>query len=91
MKAGYRKFTAKSENFNHLQVLRSVLIDHFHVSNVKWGGNWNGMNWENFSFYCSPETLGTIEGFSAQNGLSIEFSTGFITCDPARYGSDNES
>ena len=74
MKTGYRKFTAKSENFNCLQALRSVIEDHFYVSNVKWGGNWNGMNWENFSFYCTPETITKIELFSSQNGLSIEFS-----------------
>lgn len=74
MKAGYKKFTAKSENFNCLQSLRNVVKDYFYVENVKWCGYWNGMNWSNFSFFCSVETLNNIEKFSRENGLSIKFS-----------------
>jgi hypothetical protein len=74
MKANYRKHTANSENFNCLQALRGIIKDSFYVGNVKWGGFWNGMIWENFSFYCTPETLTKIESFCKENELSIEFS-----------------
>jgi hypothetical protein len=74
MKTGYKKFTANSENFNCLQALRNTIKDSFYVANVKWGGFWNGMNWENFSFFCTPETLAKIESFCNENELSIEFS-----------------
>lgn len=74
MKTGFKKHTATAENFNELQALRSVIKKHFYVSNVKWGGNWNGMNWENFSFFCMPETLHLIKDFCKKHELSIEFS-----------------
>ena len=74
MKTGYKKFTATSENFNSLQSLRNMIKDTFYVSTVKWGGLWNGINWENFSFYCTPATLTNIKSFCKENELSIEFS-----------------
>lgn len=74
MKKGYKKFTANSEKFNALQMLRNIIRDSFEVANVKWGGHWNGMNWENFSFFCTPETLKEIKLFCKGNGLEIEFN-----------------
>ena len=74
MKKGYKKSTADSEWFDDLQSLRSNIKDHFNVLNVKWGGHWNGLNWENFSFFCTPLTLKVIKNFCEENELSIEFS-----------------
>ena len=74
MKTGDKKFTATSCNFNSLQSFRNIIKDMFCVSAVRWGGFWNGMNWENFSFYCTPETLKYIESFCKKNDFSIEFS-----------------
>jgi len=76
MKKGTKKFTANAENFNTLQMLRYCIKDEFDVSNVKWGGTWNGLNWGEFSFYCSPGELEKIKTFccSACNQFNISFS-----------------
>ena len=74
MKKGMKKHTANSENFNTLQMLRGCIQDEFEVSNVKWGGNWNGMNWENFTFFATAEELVKITSFCENNELHIELS-----------------
>ena len=66
--------TATSNNFNCLQALRGTIKDTFEVSNVKWGGFWNGMNWENFSFSSTPETLAQIKSFCNANEMNITFN-----------------
>lgn len=74
MEKGMKKFTANSENFNCLQALRNTIKDSFYVANVRWGGHWNGMNWGNFSFFCTPETLIKIKAFCDDSQLDIQFS-----------------
>ncbi len=74
MKKGNKKHTANSEKFNCLQSLRNTIKDSFNVSNVIWGGRWNGMNWDNFSFYCTENTLKKIKSFCIESGLSITFN-----------------
>ena len=74
MKTGYKKFTANSENFNSLQFLRNIIKQSWDIVSVKWGGSWNGQHWENFSFFCTPETLIKIKSFCKENELSIKFS-----------------
>lgn len=61
MKKGTKKFTANSENFNLLQLLRGCIKDDYNAINVKWCGNWNGMNWESLSFYCAPKMVDLIK------------------------------
>jgi hypothetical protein len=68
-----KKHTATSDSFNELQALRNKIKNIFDVQNVKWGGNWNGMNWENFSFYCTPETLVSVINFCKESELEIKF------------------
>lgn len=67
------KFIAQSQNFSDLQALRGVIKDYFYVSKVKWGGSWNGLNWENFSFLCTSKTLQLIEKFCNEHKLEIDF------------------
>ena len=74
MKTGYKKFTATGE-FNDLQSLRWGIEEMFYVQNVKWCGNWNGMNWSNFSFYCTKDTLTSIIAFCNENNLQITYET----------------
>lgn len=72
MKKGTKKFTATSSNFNMLQSLRGEISSIFEVENIKWGGNWNGINWENFSFYATVSTVEKIKYFCKINDLEIE-------------------
>ena len=74
MKKGMKKHTANSKNFNTLQMLRNCIKDEFEVSNVKWGGNWNGMNWEYFTFFATDEEIIKITSFCENNRLNIELS-----------------
>lgn len=74
MKKGMKKFTADAENFNVLQMLRNCIKDEFEVANVKWGGYWNGMNWDSFSFFCLPTELENIKSFCNRNQFDIQFS-----------------
>ena len=54
-------------NFHSLQMLRNIIKDEFKVRNVLWGGRWDGMKWENFSFYCNPEIVEDIKSFAKRN------------------------
>lgn len=73
MKKGTKKYTATSSNFNMLQSLRCEIKNMFEVENVKWGGCWNGMNWENISFYATESTVEKIKEFCKLYDLEIEF------------------
>ena len=53
-----------SGNFYELQMLRNVIKDNFKVRKVLWGGRWDGMKWENLSFYCNPSVFEDIKSFS---------------------------
>jgi len=74
MKKGMKKHTANSVNFNTLQMLRNCIKDEFEVFNVKWGGHWNGMNWEYFTFFAKYEEFVKITSFCENNRLNIELS-----------------
>ncbi|MDA3816918.1 MAG: hypothetical protein PF486_06035 [Prolixibacteraceae bacterium] len=74
MKKGTKKHTVESKNFNLIQMLRGCIKDEFEVSNVKWGGSWNGMNWEKFTFYCTDSELQKIKGFAEKNKFVIELN-----------------
>ena len=72
-----KTYIANSENYNVLEMTRNFLSDRFYkkdVNNFKWGGNWNGMNWENFSFKCKPETLVRIKEYCLENDFNVTFS-----------------
>ena len=74
MKKGYKKYYADCYNFNNLQSLRNVMDYTFYVSCMRWCGNWNGLNWERLSFYCSPETMNLIQRFCDNEELKITIS-----------------
>jgi len=63
MKKGTKKIIASSENFNNLQILMNGFYGQFDVQAPRWGGFWDGMNWSQLSFFCTPETLKSIKKF----------------------------
>lgn len=65
MKKGFKKYTVTTENFSKLQGLRNCIKDYFEVQNVKWAGNWTGMNYTSLSFYSTENTAKLIEKFLA--------------------------
>lgn len=73
MKTNTKKITALSENFNSLQLLRNKIRD-FSVQNVKWGGYWDGLKYQNFSFYSSYDTLNEIKEFCKDADMNILFT-----------------
>jgi hypothetical protein len=73
MRKGTKKITANSENLAVLQTLRNS-IKEFQAQNVKWGGRWNGINWESFSFYATEGELCKIKSYCLKAELQIDFS-----------------
>ncbi len=71
MTKGFKKHSIYSEKFNVLETVANLIKNYFDVKNFYYGGFWNGMEFNQFYFYCSEKDFEAIKKIAKKNNVKI--------------------